>query len=97
MKKLEEIKSILVQHKDELRERYGVREIEIFGSYIRAEQRDTSDLDILIDFERPVSVLHIVALENYLSDLLEVKVDVVPKKNIRKELKEIILSEAIVI
>lgn len=97
MKKLEEIKSILVQHKDELRERYGVREIEIFGSYIRAEQRDTSDLDILIDFERPVSLLHIVALENYLSDLLEVKVDVVPKKNIRKELKEIILSEAIVI
>jgi len=89
VKKLEEIKSILVQHKENLRERYGVREIEIFGSYIRAEQRDTSDLDILIDFERPVSLLHIVALENDLSDLLGVKVDVVPKKNIRKELKEI--------
>ncbi|MFH0814289.1 MAG: nucleotidyltransferase family protein [Pseudomonadota bacterium] len=97
MKKLEEIKSILVQHKEELRERYGVKEIEIFGSYIRGEQKITSDLDILIDFERPVSLLHIVALENYLSDILEVKVDVVPKKNIRKELKEIILSEAILI
>ena len=44
-----------------------------------------------MDFEKPVSLLQIVSLENYLTDILGVKADVVPKKNIRKELKESIL------
>lgn len=95
MKTLNEIKQILAGHKEGLKEKYGVKEIGIFGSYVKGEQKETSDIDILVEFEKPVSLLQIVSLENYLSDLLGVKVDVVPKKNIRKELKEFILKEAI--
>jgi predicted nucleotidyltransferase len=95
MKTLDEVKEILTQHKEELKEKYKVKEIGIFGSYVRGEQKKTSDVDILVEFVEPVSLLQIVSLENYLSDVLEIKVDVVPKKNIRKELKEFILKEAV--
>lgn len=95
MKKIEEIKEILAKHKNKLHEKYSVIELGIFGSYVREEQKETSDVDILIEFEKPVSLLQIVSLENYLSDILGLKVDVVPQKNIRKELKDYILKEAV--
>ena len=95
MKSLKKIKEILAKHKDELKEKYGVIDLGIFGSYVRGEQRKASDIDILVEFEKPVSLLHIVSLENHLSTILGIKVDVVPKKNIREELKEFILKEAI--
>ena len=92
---LAEIIDILKQRKKELREKYQVIEISIFGSYVRNEQKESSDVDILVEFEKTVSLLHIVALENHLCDILGLKVDVVPKKNIREELKEFILREAV--
>ncbi|KKO21090.1 MAG: nucleotidyltransferase family protein [Candidatus Brocadia sp.] len=95
MKNLEKIKEIIAKHKNKLHDKYSVIEIGIFGSYVREEQKETSDVDILVEFEKPVSLLQIVSLENYLSDILGVKVDVVPKKNIRKELKDYILKEAV--
>lgn len=95
MKTLAEIKEILIRHREDLKERYEVKEIGIFGSYVKGEQKETSDVDILVEFEKPVSLLQIVSLENHLSDILKIKVDVVPKKNIRKELKEFILKETV--
>lgn len=95
MKTLDQVKEILAKRKGELKEKYKVKEIGIFGSYVKGEQKETSDVDILVEFEKPVSLLQIVSLENYLSDILGIKVDVVPKKNIRKELKEFILKGAI--
>lgn len=95
MRDLEDIKEIIRQHKKELRERYKVKAIAIFGSYVRGEQKEDSDVDILVEFTDPVSLLHIVSLENHLSDILGIKVDVVPKKNIRIELKDTILKEAV--
>lgn len=95
MKNLKEIKEILANHKDKLYEKYSVIELSIFGSYVREEQKETSDVDILVKFEKPVSLLQIVSLENYLSDILGLKVDVIPQKNIRKELKDYILKEAV--
>ena len=95
MKKFREIKEIINQRRKELEEKYKVKSIAIFGSYVRGEQIEDSDIDILVEFTKPVSLLHIVSVENYLSDILGIKVDVIPKKNIREELKEIILSEAI--
>ncbi|MCL0077705.1 nucleotidyltransferase family protein [Peptococcaceae bacterium] len=95
MKKFREIKEIINQRRKELEEKYKVKSIAIFGSYVRGEQIEDSDIDILVEFKEPVSLLHIVSVENYLSDILGIKVDVIPKKNIREELREIILSEAI--
>lgn len=93
--KLEEIKERIREYRRDFEEKYRVKNLAIFGSYIRGEQRKESDVDILVEFTKPVSLLHIVSLENYLSDFLAVKVDVIPKKNIRKELREMILKEAI--
>ncbi|MCI0454652.1 MAG: nucleotidyltransferase family protein [Candidatus Dadabacteria bacterium] len=95
MQTLEEIKTIINRHKDEIKSKYAVKEIGIFGSYVKGEQKETSDVDILVDFEKPVSLLHIVSLENYLSDIVGIKVDILPKKNIRAELKEFILEETV--
>jgi len=96
-KSLDEIKDILNKHREELRQKYSITEMGIFGSYVREEQKETSDVDILVEFDKPVSLLQIVSLENYLSDILGIKVDVVPKKNIRKELKDHILKEAVLV
>ena len=82
MKTLSEIKEILRKHKKELKERYKVKSIAIFGSYARGEQKETSDIDILIDYYEPISLLKLIELENYLSDLLGVKVDLITKNSI---------------
>jgi predicted nucleotidyltransferase len=93
MKSLQDIKTILASQKDELRRRYKVNAIGIFGSYVRGEQRQKSDIDVLVDYEELPSLLKIVNLENYLSDLLHEHIDLVPRECIRPELKENILSE----
>lgn len=93
--RLEEIKEIISRHRQELEQRYKVKKIAIFGSYVRGEEREGSDVDILVEFTMPVSLLHIVSLENYLSDIIGLKIDLVPEKNIRKELRDTILKEAV--
>jgi len=95
MKTIEEIREIIADHKHGLKDHFKVKEIGVFGSYARSQQKEKSDLDILVEFERPVSLLGLVSLENHLSDLLKVKVDLVPKGDIRPELKEGILKEVI--
>ncbi len=97
MKTVAEIQKILQSQKPYLAEKYGVAEIGIFGSYVRHEQRPDSDLDILIELERPprISLMGLVELEYYLSDVLGVKVDVAIKKNLRKRIGRRILSEVV--
>ena len=95
MKTLDEIRAILQQNREVLAERYGVAIAGIFGSYVRGEQKPDSDLDLLADILTPIDLLTFIGAENYLSDALGVKVDLVPKRRIRKELREYILNEAI--
>jgi predicted nucleotidyltransferase len=97
MKTLTEIKQILQAQKPYLAERYGVTEIGVFGSYVRDEQRPDSDVDILIELERPprIDLIDLVNLEYYLSDLLGVKVDVAIKENLKKRIGKRILNEVV--
>lgn len=74
---LADIKRTLRQHLPALRERYGVDTFALFGSYVRHEQRADSDLDVLITFRETPSLLQFVDLEDTLSDLLDVPVDLV--------------------
>jgi len=97
MKTLQRIKEILEKHKIELRQRFKVKDIGIFGSYARGEQKKRSDIDILVEFEEPISLLKLVSLENFLREMLQVKVEVIPKKDVRPELKEKIFKEVIYI
>ncbi|MFA4919966.1 MAG: nucleotidyltransferase family protein [Thermodesulfovibrionales bacterium] len=97
MAKLDSIKKIINDHRQELKERFKITEIGIFGSYVRGEQKRRSDIDILVEFGEPVSLLDLVGAENYISDLIRTKVDLVPKKDVRPELKERILNEVVYI
>jgi predicted nucleotidyltransferase len=97
MAKLDNIKKIINDHRQELKERFKITEIGIFGSYVRGEQKRRSDIDILVEFGEPVSLLDLVGAENYISDLIRTKVDLVPKKDVRPELKERILNEVVYI
>ncbi|NJL87487.1 MAG: nucleotidyltransferase family protein [Leptolyngbyaceae cyanobacterium SM1_1_3] len=95
MKTLEEIKQWLGQHKPLLQEHCKVRELGVFGSYVRQEQSKTSDVDVLIEFFETPSLLKFVNLENYLSDNLGVKVDLVHKAGLKPRIGERILAEVI--
>jgi uncharacterized protein len=97
VKTLNEIKQILEAQKGYLAAKYGVTVIGVFGSYVRGEQRHDSDVDILIELERPprISLIGLVELEAYLTDVVGVNVDVAIKKNLRKRIGERILSEVV--
>ena len=75
--------------------KHGAKKISIFGSYVRGEATQVSDLDIIVEFEEPVSLLKLVSLENFLTDFIGMKVDLVPKEDIRPELQEQILGDVI--
>jgi len=95
MKNLTEIKKILKSRKKYLREKYNIREIGIFGSYVSGEQSDESDLDILVDFEEVPGLLEFIEIENHLSDLLNVKVDLVMKDSLKPAIGSFILNETV--
>ena len=95
MKTLQEIKQCLLENRSLLQEHYQVKEIGIFGSYVRQEQTENSDLDILVEFSRTPSLLKFINLENYLSDCLNIKVDLVHKPGLKPRISKQILAEVI--
>lgn len=82
MKTVGEIRRILAEHEQELKFKFKVKELGIFGSYVRNEQRENSDVDILVDFEVPIG-LEFVDLAEYLEAILGIKVDLVPRDAIK--------------
>jgi|WetSurSiteA1Bulk_404760.scaffolds.fasta_scaffold162600_1 uncharacterized protein len=97
MEKLEKIRSILRAHDLEIRERYGLFNLAVFGSMARGEDRETSDVDIIADAERPIGLIALCGAENFLTGLLGIKVDLVLRRSVRSELRDLIFSEAIAI
>ncbi len=82
------IRRMLRDHLRELRERYGVDSLGIFGSFVRGDQRAGSDLDLLVEFdEQPLTLLQFIGLENYLSTILGLKVDLVKKDALKLAIK----------
>ena len=79
----------------ELAEKYHVRSLEVFGSYVRDEQTPESDLDVLVTFDEAPGLLEYISLENHLSDLLGVKVDLVMKSALKPRIGQNILREAV--
>jgi predicted nucleotidyltransferase len=88
------IKQIISEHRKELREKYKVRKIGIFGSYARGEQKETSDIDILVEFEEGYKNFdNFMNLYYYLKDIFKTDIDLLTKESISKHLKNEILSE----
>ena len=77
-----------------LRAKYRVRDLEVFGSYVRGEEAEGSDLDLLVTFEEVPTLFQFVALEQFLSDELGVKVDLVMKEALKPRIGKYILEEA---
>jgi len=94
MKNIKEIKKIIKQHKKELEEKFKVKAIAIFGSYIRDEQTPQSDIDILVEFKEPVGFLFI-HLADYLEEVLGVKVDLLTPDSIKPNRRKYILKELV--
>ena len=78
-----------------LTQKYQVNSIEVFGSYVRNEQESGSDLDLLVSFSKVPGLIKFIELKNYLTDQLQVNVDLVMKDALKPELSQYILSEAI--
>ena len=95
MRALEEIKQRLIELKPILKEKYKVKEIGIFGSYIRGKQSKRSDLDILVEFEETPDLFTFLELEDFLSKRLKVKVDLVMKSALKPYIGKIILQEVV--
>ncbi len=95
MKTLEEIQKKLAESKPLLAEKYHVSELGLFGPYVRGEQQNGSDVNVLIDYTEPPSLLELVDLELALTDQLEVKVHVVTKNGLKGTRRERILSEVL--
>ena len=92
--RLEQFKAILHEQIPMLREHFSVATLEVFGSYVRHEEKTNSDLDILVTFDKAPSILKFMRLENHLSEVLGVKVDLVLKDSLKPAIGERILREA---
>ena len=94
MKTLHEIEKRLKSHKPTLREKYKVKRIGIFGSYVRGEETRTSDVDILVELYEPIG-WEFVDLKEFLEKILEKNVDLVTVKALKPQLTDVILKEVI--
>ena len=91
---LAEIQSELQQLMPKLKTRFGIEKIEIFGSYIRQQQTQKSDIDLLVTFNKAYSLWQLIDAERYLQRKLSVKVDLVPADSVKPALKNQIFREA---
>lgn len=94
-KNLEQILSEIRALFDLVQNKYDVENIEVFGSYARSDQKRKSDVDLLVTFKRTPSLIQFIGLENFLSDNLGIKVDLVMKDSLRDEIKGHIIKEAV--
>ena len=95
MKKIDQIITKLKENKPILQEEYFVKNLEVFGSYTHGSQKKSSDLDVLVEFSKTIDLFKYIELENYLSEKLGIKVDLVMKDTLKPRIKDRILNEAI--
>lgn len=86
---------MLREHMPDLRKRYGVRSLGVFGSYARGEETPRSDLDILVEFAQVPDLFKFMDLEDHLRALLSIKVELVSRKALKGSIGRRILSEVV--
>jgi predicted nucleotidyltransferase len=97
MSSKDKILKTLSELKPELKPRYKVKEIGIFGSFVRGGQSESSDIDILVDFDEEADLFDLVGLALFLEEKLHRKVDVVSKRALRAEIRESVLREVAIV
>jgi predicted nucleotidyltransferase len=91
----EDLLAKLKELKPTLAARYKAKEIGLFGSFARGEQGASSDIDVLVEFEEEADLFDLIGLSLHLEEALQRKVDVVPKRALRTELRESVLQEVV--
>ena len=94
-KKIDRIIMELRENKSVLEEKYKVKTLGVFGSYVREEQTEGSDLDILVEFQEPVGLFKFMELEEFLGKNTGIKVDLVSRKALKPRIGKHILEEVI--
>ncbi len=97
MQEADKIIQKLREVKPDLEKKYFVKEIGLFGSYIRDEQTENSDIDILIDYKSGITLFEIVNLKDFLENLFKKRVDIAFKKSLKPRIGKQILSEVVYI
>ena len=92
---LEDALRLLRNQLPKLKEEFQVKNVGVFGSYVRGEARPRSDLDLLVEFDRAPTLFQFVRLERQFSVLLGVKVDLVMKSALKPEIGKRILREVV--
>ena len=92
---LDDILKELREHLPELRKRYHVKSLGVFGSYVHGEERRRSDVDVLVEFERLPTLFGYVELQEHLGKILGVKVDLVMKSALKPAIGRRILEEVV--
>jgi predicted nucleotidyltransferase len=97
MKGLEEIKGEIRKSMPILRDKYKVKTISVFGSYVRGEEGKTGEIDILVDFYETIDLFAFIELEDFLTENLGIKVDLVMKDTLKPRIRNSILKEAVAV
>jgi hypothetical protein len=92
MKTKEEVMEILTKELPLLKREYSVVKCGLFGSYSSGSPTMKSDIDLLVQFEKPVGFFRFIELENYLSDKLEAKVDLVTEDALKPLIKPYVME-----
>ena len=97
MRTLDQLIGQLRKMQPDLRRRYPIREIGVFGSYVRGDQTEGSDLDIVVDLGEGIGLIELAGLQQDLSDALGIRVDLVIKDALKRRIGRQILSEAVML
>lgn len=97
MPTIDDIKIKLQELKPIIAERYKVKQVGLFGSFVRGEQSPSSDIDVLAEFGDDADLFDLIGLTLFLEEVLQRRVDVVPKRALRRELQESVLREAVAV
>jgi len=93
--KIENLIKKIKEHRKELEKEFGIIEIKIFGSYVKNQQTSKSDLDIIVEFKETPGFIKFMKIEEYLSNLLGVKVDLLTKEGISPYIRKYVEKEII--
>jgi predicted nucleotidyltransferase len=90
-----QIRLLILERKDEIKEKFKAEVIGIFGSYARGEEKEGSDIDVLVRFGEGATLLHLTGLGFYLEDLFRVSVDVVSERALHPMMRDDVLRELV--
>lgn len=94
---IENINNVLKSLGDEIEQKYKAKIIGIFGSHVRGDEKSSSDIDLLVDFNETADLFDFVGLSLMLEEKFHRRVDIIPRESLREEIKPYVMKELIYI